>query len=372
MNKLSLILIAAITILACNKPTPLAEKQKELAGLKSQLTTLKDKIKKVEEEIEKLDTGKKADKISEIGTMEITPQLFKTYIDIQGRIDANQNVSISSQMPGTITRINVTEGQEVSKGQVLAETDASAIQLQMASLQINLDLAKQVFQKQQNLWNQKIGSELQYLQAKNNKENLEKSMSTMQEQVRMTKIISPINGTVDAVNIKMGQAVAPGMPAINVVNFSNLKVKADVAETYSNRVKTGNTVQVFFPDMSDSIAGKINFASRAINELTRTFSVEIPLANNKNYRPNMVAKIKINDYQSAKPEIVIPVKYIQKNGSELFVLVAENGLAVKKVITISKEYNGMAQIANGIAAGDKLITEGYDLINEGDKITLKK
>lgn len=372
MNKLSLILIAAITITACNKPTPLAEKQKELSALKSQVTDLNAKIKTLETEIAKIDTSKKAEKIVEIGTMEVTPQVFKTYIDIQGRIDADQNVSVSSQMPGTITRINVTEGQEVSKGQVLAETDASAIQLQIASLQTNLDLAKQVFQKQQNLWNQKIGSELQYLQAKTNKENLEKNMNTLQEQVRMSKIISPINGTVDAVNIKLAQSVAPGMPAINVVNFSQLKVKADVAETYSNRVKTGNTVQIFFPDMSDSITGKISFTSRAINTLTRTFSVEIPLSSNKNYRPNMVAKIKINDYQSAKPEIIIPVKFIQKNGNEQFVLVAENGLAVKKIITIAKEYNGMAQIATGIATGDKLITEGYDLINEGDKITLKK
>ncbi len=372
MNKLSLILIAAMSITACNKPTPLSEKQKALATLKSEVTALNAKIKTLETEIAKLDTSKKVEKLVEIGIMDITPEMFKTYIDVQGRIDADQNVSVSSQMPGTITRINVTEGQEVSKGQILAETDASAIQMQMASLQINLDLSKQVFQKQQNLWNQKIGSELQYLQTKTSKENLEKNMSSLQEQVRMSKIISPINGNVDAINIKLAQAVAPGMPAINIVNFNQLKVKADIAETYSSRVKAGNSVKVFFPDMSDSIIGKISFTSRAINTLTRTFSLEIPLSSNKNYRPNMVAKIKINDYQSSKPEIVIPVKYIQKNGNELFVLIAENGLAVKKIITIAKEYNGMAKVASGITAGEKLITEGYDLINEGDKITVKK
>jgi membrane fusion protein, multidrug efflux system len=372
MKNLIIILITAITIVACNKPTPLGEKQKELAALKSQVTTLNAKIKTLETEIAKLDTGKKAEKVAEIGTMDITPQIFKTFIDVQGHIDADQNVSVSSQIPGTITKINVTEGQQVTKGQVLAETDASALQLQIASMQTNLDLATQVFQKQQNLWNQKIGSELQYLQAKTNKENLEKSMSTMYEQVRMSKIISPINGTIDAVNIKLAQSIAPGMPAINVVNYNNLKVKAEVAETYSSRIKNGNTVQVFFPDMSDSITGKISFTSRSINPITRTFNVEIPLSNNKNYHPNMVAKLKINDYQSPKPEIVIPVKFIQKNGNELFVLVAENNIAIKKVITTAKEYNGMVQIASGINIGDKLITEGYDLINEGDKITLKK
>jgi len=191
----------------------------------------------------------------------------------------------------------------------------------------------------------------------------------------MTKIISPINGTVDAVNVKVGQTVAPGLAAINVVNFSHLKVKAELAETYSNRIKEGNTVQIFFPDINDSISAKVSYASKSINPMSRTFTVEVPLANNKNLRPNMVAKLKIKDYVSIKPTIVIPVKFIQKGVEESYVLIAKNGKAVKKKVLVGKEYNGLAEIIsgteNGVTDGDLLIIEGYDLINDGDPISLK-
>jgi hypothetical protein len=160
-----------------------------------------------------------------------------------------------------------------------------------------------------------------------------------------------------------------------VVNFSHLKVKAELAETYSNRIKEGNTVQIFFPDINDSISAKVSYASKSINPMSRTFTVEVPLANNKNLRPNMVAKLKIKDYVSIKPTIVIPVKFIQKGVEESYVLIAKNGKAVKKKVLVGKEYNGLAEIIsgteNGVTDGDLLIIEGYDLINDGDPISLK-
>lgn len=369
-------LYIALTVLvvACSAPAgdkALDQKKAELEKIKKEKDGLDAKIAKLEEEISKLDTTVHQ-KVMDVVAEPLKAQPFKTFIEVQGHVDADENVSLSSQMPGVVTRINVKVGDEVSKGQVLAETDAAAIQQQISDLQTNLDLAKQVYTKQENLWNQKIGTEIQYLQAKANKESLEKKMGALQEQLRMSKIISPINGTVDAVNIKLAQSVAPGMAAINVVNFSNLKVKADVAETYSARVKTGNEVQVIFPDIKDSLTAKVNYAARAINLLTRTFGVEILLDNKKQYHPNMVAKLKINDYTSAKPQITVPVKFIQRGTADSFVLVAENGKAVKKEITISHEYNGLAEISSGLNEGDMLITEGYDLINEGDVINVKK
>jgi len=372
-KNLFITIISAILLTACSANNDkLAKKKKELETLKADAKSINEKISKLEAEIALIDTSKKAEEEHEVAALAVTAQTFKTYIEVQGRIDADENVSLSTQMPGMITKINVKVGQEVSKGQVLAETDASTINQQISDLQTNLDLARIMYKKQENLWKQKVGTEMQYLQSKTSMESLEKKMGTFKEQVRMSKIISPINGTVDAVNIKIGQQVAPGMSAINVVNFSNLKVKADVAESYSARVKNGNEVQILFPDTKDSIVGKVNYASRAINALTRTFGVEVLLGNNKNYHPNMVAKLKINDYQSAKPQIVVPVKFIQKGTSEIFVLIAENGIAVKKVVTISREYNGMAEIASGLKEGDLLITEGYDLVNDGDKIIVKK
>lgn len=367
MKNTSLVIILTMLLVACSAP----DKKSELEKLKSEKSAIEAQIAVLEEEIAKTDTTRKENLIQVIA-MPLQTQSFKTYIEVQGRVDADESVSLSTEIPGTIAKVNVKIGDEVTKGEVLAETDIRAIAQQIADLKSSLDLATQVYEKQKSLWDQKIGTEIQYLQSKNTKESLEFKMSAMQEQVRMSKIISPINGTVDEVNIKVGQAVAPGMAAINVINFSNLKVKADVAESYTARIKTGNDVLVLFPDMNDSVYSKIQYASRGIDALTRTFNVEVLLDNKKEYHPNMVAKLKINDYKSTVPKVVIPVKYIQKGTSESFVLVAENGVAIKKVIKISREYSGMAEVEAGVKEGELLITDGYDLINEGDTISVKK
>jgi RND family efflux transporter MFP subunit len=187
----------------------------------------------------------------------------------------------------------------------------------------------------------------------------------------MSKVISPINGTVDGVNIKIGQTIAPGMNAITVVNFSNLKVKADVAESYSSRIKTGDEVLIYFPDNNDSIVSKIHYASRTINLLSRTFAVEALLNTSEELHPNMVAKLKINDYTSPKPCVVLPIKFIQKSATGNYVLLAENGKAVKRTITVGKEYSGLAEITGGLKDGDQLIVRGYDLVIEGDAIQVQ-
>ncbi|HXB42254.1 MAG TPA: efflux RND transporter periplasmic adaptor subunit [Bacteroidia bacterium] len=358
----------ATLVISCAAP----DKKAELEKLKKQKSELEGKITSLEDEIKKSGADTTKEKSLEVIARAITPEIFKTYIEVQGRIDADESVSLSSEMPGTVTQINVKVGDEVSKGQSLAETDARAIQQQMSDLQTNLELATQMFQKQKNLWEQKIGTEMQFLQAKTNKESLEKKMGTLQQQLNMSKIISPINGTVDAVNIKVGQAIAPGIPAITVINFSNLKVKADVAETYANRVKKGNDAQIVFPDMNDSINAKVNYASRAINTLNRTFGVEVLLDNNKEYHPNMVAKLKINDFQSPTPVVVVPVKYIQRGTSENYVYVVNSNKAMKKVIKTGREYGGLTEVTSGLNAGDLLIIAGYDLVNDGDVITVKK
>ncbi|MEO8760243.1 MAG: efflux RND transporter periplasmic adaptor subunit [Bacteroidia bacterium] len=365
-NKFLYISMAAL-MMACGG----TDKKAELEKLKKDKSEIDSKISTLEEELAKTDTTNK-EKATEVIAMALTPQTFKTYIEIQGRIDADENVALSSEAPGTITKINVKVGDQVTKGQVLAETDARAYQQQMQDFQTNLNLAKEVYDRQKNLWDQKIGTEVQYLQAKTNKESLENKMGSLQEQIRMSKIISPINGTIDGVNIKVGQSVMPGLNAITVINFSNLKVKADVAESYAARVKTGNEVQVLFPDMHDSIDAKVSYASRSISNLSRTFGVEVNLDNTKEYHPNMVAKLRINDFQSATPEIVVPVKFIQRGTTDNYVLVAQNGKAIKKIIKTNREYNGMIEVTSGLSAGDMLITGGYDALNDGDAITVKK
>lgn len=350
-----------------------SDKKAELEKLKKEKASLDTKIASLEEELAKTDTTLR-EKLVEVLVMPLSLSIFKSYIEVQGRVDADENVSLTSEMPGTVTKIHVKVGDRVAKGQVLAETDARAQMQQLATMQTSLTLITQMFEKQKNLWDQKIGTEMQFLQIKAQKEATETSISSLQEQMRMTKIISPIDGTVDFVDLKLGQAVAPGRGVINVVNFSNLKVKAEVAESYAARVKNDNEVLVLFPDMNDSIVSKVHYASRGINSLSRTFAVEVLLDSKKEYHPNTVARLKINDFTSAKPELVVPVKYIQKGTDESFVMVDEKGKAVKKVVKIGREYSGMAEVAEGLKEGDMLITEGYDLVNEGTSIksTTKK
>ncbi|MDF2437611.1 MAG: efflux transporter periplasmic adaptor subunit [Bacteroidota bacterium] len=368
MKKLFFLPVLAMAIMACNSGSD--DKKAELEKLKKEEAAIKGKIAALEAELSTTDSTSKSVSVS-VTTLKAAP--FKNFIDVQGRVDADENISLSTEMPGTITKINVKVGDEVSAGQVLAETDARTITQQISDLQTNTALVNQVYEKQKNLWDQKIGTEIQFLQAKTNKESMEKKMATLQEQLRMTKIIAPISGTVDAVDVKLGQAVAPGMPAIRVINFSNLKVKAEVAESYASKVKKGSQVIVHFPDTKDSLITKVNFVSRAINNASRTFTVEVLLDDKKEYHPNMVARLNINDYESEKPAITVPVRTVQKDESNMpFVFVAENGIAKKRIVTLGKEYKGQAEVLSGVKEGDVLVTLGYDLINDGDAIVYNK
>ncbi len=345
------------------------DKKAELEKLKKQQTELQTKIEALESELTTKDSVPVA---TPVAVSKLTAETFKNYIDVQGRVDADENVNLSTEMPGTITKINVNVGDEVSKGQVLAETDTRAINQSISDLQTNADLVNQLYTKQKNLWDQKIGTEIQYLQAKANKESMEKKLGGLQEQLRMSKIISPIDGTVDAVDVKLGQMVAPGLPAIRVINFTNLKVKAEVSENYASKIHKGSPVIIRFPDTKDSLSTTVSFVSRAINNSTRSFTVEVLLNNNKEYHPNMVAKLSINDYQSAQPIITVPVRVIQKDeNSALFVFVSDKGKARKQLVTIGKEYNGKAEVKSGLKEGDAVVTAGYDIINEGDLIESK-
>lgn len=309
------------------------------------------------------------DKTKTVEIISLVPQTFNSYIDLQGKVDANENVSLNAEMPGTISKINVHLGDAVSTGQVLAEMDSKALQQGMAELQGGLELATTMYEKQKNLWEQKIGTEMQFLQAKNQKESLEKKMATMQEQLRMSKIISPINGIVDAIDIKLGQATMPVMPAIRVVNMNSLEVKGEVAESYLAKVKSGNDVVVILPDLHDTIKAKISYAAKVISPLNRTFTITVKLDGSKEYHPNQVAIVKIIDYSNPKA-FVVPVNSIQRAQEGDFVFLSENSKAKKVKVKVGKMYNGKAEILEGLKEGDKFISKGFQELNEGEQIKM--
>ncbi|ACU58642.1 efflux RND transporter periplasmic adaptor subunit [Chitinophaga pinensis] len=360
------LLIVAL-MAACGSPSP----EEKLAELKKEEATLKQQIAELEKQTQKKDTTERKKKAVVVADVQDT--VFEHYIDVQGAVDARENVSVSAKIPGIVTAIHVKEGQNVSKGQSLAQVDDQIMRANMAELRTQLDLANTMFQKQQNLWNQKIGSEVQYLNAKTQKESLERKMATLQDQMSQARIISPINGTVDAVIVKLGDNAAPGSPAFRVVNGSNLRVLANVAEAYASKVKTGDQVVLEFPDIEKNIRTKIGFASKVIDPTSRTIKLEVPLQNDPELRPNMIARMKIIDYVAQKA-VVIPVNIIQYSLGKPYVIVAQNQsgkmIAKRREIGMGRTYNDKAEITSGLQTGDKIVTIGYQGLNDNDLIQL--
>ena len=250
--------------------------------------------------------------------------------------------------------------------------DGEIVRRQIDDLKVSLSFATDVYNKQKALWEKQVGTEIQYLSAKNNKETLEQKLSTLLENLDMYKIKSPINGTVDEVFIKIGQNAAPGMPCFRVVNNGELKAKADVSETYASQIKQGNEVKLLFPDLENKeVTSTIQFTSRVISQMNRTFTIEANLPSSNDFIPNMICVFKVKDYQS-KNAIVVPVNTVQKTENGTFVVVAQvlNGkqIASKKEVKVGKVSQGKIEILSGLSVGDLLVTTGFQDLNENELI----
>ncbi|MCX6258275.1 MAG: efflux RND transporter periplasmic adaptor subunit [Bacteroidia bacterium] len=356
--------------IACGKQ----DKQSQLTKLISQRDKLNEQIANMQKDMAATGTNGVKGIPVDVSVTDLKPTEFNHYIEVQGKVDGEDNVSVTAKTIGVISKIFVKEGDNVKSGQVLAEMDAQVVKHALEELKSKLDFATNIYNKQKNLWDQKIGSEIQYLTAKNNKESLENSIATTKEQLALSSIISPINGTVEEVPVKVGQALQPGTIAFRVVNFSKIKVMAEVAEAFSPKVQDGDLVQIFFPDLNQEVSTRLNFTSKYINPVNRTFTVEARLDNsNYNFRANMIAVVKVNDYK-AKNTFVVPVNVIQGSLEERYLYLAkeENGkqVAKKQKVTTGVSYNGQYEITSGLKENDKLITSGYQNLVEGQTIKI--
>jgi membrane fusion protein, multidrug efflux system len=372
-SRLLIALTVAGLLAACSASSPEKDKKARLEKLKTEQADLAKEIKALEEQIAKENPNAKTSvKAKEVATAELAPRKFDHFVQTQGSVESENNILVSARSMGVVTQVFVTEGQQVSKGQVLAQIDNSVVARNIESMKSQLELATSVYNRQKNLWEQKIGTEVQYLQAKTNKESLEKQLESVQEQNDMYRIKSPINGVVDEVHVKVGENISPGMPAVRVVNGSDLKLIARVSEAYVNNIKKGNSVVVFVPELKDKIEAKVSFVGNNIDPLSRTFNVEVKLPSKANLRPNMTATVRVI-FKSDKDVIVVPVNTIQSLNEEKVVYVAETKgketIARKKVVTIAGVYDNEAQV-EGLKAGDKLISVGYQGLNDGDPIKL--
>jgi RND family efflux transporter MFP subunit len=373
--KKALLLITAIAFIAsCGSKDNSDKKQTKLEELKKQQAELAIKIKDLEAAIAA--EGKTADntKYKNVVVTDVAIKSFAHYLDIQGKIDAEENITISAKMPANVTKISTKAGKQVRTGELLAELDNSTIVAGIEELKTGMQLANTLYEKQKALWDQKIGTEVQFLQAKSQKESLDKKLASLYEQLEMTKIKSPINGTVDEVMLRIGQTTAPGAPGIRIVNMGSLIAKAEVAEAYAGRITEGNEVKISFPDTKKEIIARVTYSGKVINPMNRSFTVEASLDGNQDLHPNMLAVLKIADYRNEKA-IVVPINTVQNSEEGQFVMVAkQNGnklTAERRKVTQGLSYNGNVEILSGLNEGDKVITTGYQDLNQGDALLIK-
>jgi membrane fusion protein, multidrug efflux system len=372
-NILSILLITAV-FAACGKKdggtNANAEKTAQLAELKKQQTDLGSKISALEKELGKSDTTKK-EKVIAIAVETVSPTAFNNYVELQGSVVADEQVFITGRVPGSVSKVYIKVGDRVRAGQVVAEIDDDMVVQQMGEVQKRWELANEVYLKQDALWKQNIGSEIQLLSAKNNKEALDKTLATIQRSRELYQVKSPIDGVVDESMVKVGQAAAPGIPMATVVNFSKLKVKVDAPETYAGKIRQGNSVVVLFPDLKKEVSSKISYIGAAVNPANRTFKVEIPIrANEAGLLPNMATTVRVINYSNSNA-IAVPINLIQKDLSNTdFILVESAGRAKKMPVKVGQMYGEKAEILSGLKTGDRIITVGFQDLNEGDAVKI--
>ena len=364
-----------VILVSCSKGggDKLSDKRAELAKLQAEEKTVSASIKKLQAELDILDPRKDVEKVLTVTVTPIATQNFKHFVEIQGRVDAKNNLFVSPQMGGAITNLFVKEGDYVKKGQTIATIDNAVLKQSLQEIDVQLETAKIFYEKQKSLWDQKIGTEIQYIQAKSTVESLEKRISTLKTQTAMTTVVSPIGGFVDEVRMRAGEMAAPGLGIVRIVNSDNLKVVAQVADTYASTIKQGDVVNIKFPDLGKETTAKLTFVSQTVNTASRTFTVEASINKiDSQLKPNMTAVLNIND-QAKGNAVIINQNYIQHTeaGDIVYVAVTEGAkkVARSRKITAGITYNGDIEIVSGLQTGDMLITQGYQDLVDGQAIS---
>lgn len=369
MKKITIFLFLTILTISCSS----GDKQAQIAKLEAQRDALTEEIEQLKQSIFQENGEIENEKIKYVEIIQIEPRIFKHYIKVQGTIESNNNIFTPPQASGIVKKIYVQKGEKVLKGQLLAELDGSIYESTIMELETNMELATTIFERQERLWNKKIGSEIQYLQAKTNKESLGKRLITVNEQYKLAKIFAPISGTVDEVNIKVGEAAAAGIGAIRIVQLSDLKITAVLSENYISQVKKKDSVHVHIPVLDKSLNMTIKAVSQVIDPENRTFNIELKIPENKfSIKPNMLAVLTINDYTNPAA-ITVPVNIIQRTSNKQFIFVTNadpefNGERFKvemRYVKTGKYYNDLVEITEGLTTGETVVFFGFQDLADG-------
>ncbi len=347
-------------------------KEKRVSLVEEQQVLL-DQIKSLDEALSKYDTIKKVPLIT---TFTAKNEIFNHYLEIQGNVTTKNLIVITPEYNGILTNVYVTEGQKVSKGQLLAKIDDGGLGQQLAQLQIQTELAKTTFERQKRLWDQNIGSEIQYLQAKSTYESQARAVDQLQQQIAKTRVTAPFSGTIDDVITDQGSVVAAGQSQLmRIVNLDNMYIETDVPENYIRNITKGKNVEVNFPVLGKTMDATVRQAGDFINPANRTFKVEVGIpTKEKDIKPNLTAKLKINDYTNENA-LLIPQSIISENAEgEQYVYVVnekgsnDEGIAKKVIIKTGRTQGDIIEVLEGIENGAEIIKEGARSVEDGQTV----
>jgi len=374
MKKIITLFVTTALLISCAKEvkkSSLAEMNEQKTALVSKIDSLSKELKTLESEISKLDTS---EKLQVITTIPVKNGTFKHYVEVQGVVQADKNIEIKPELGGTVTRIYVKEGQKVAAGQTLVQLDDASIKTSIAELNTQLNLANTTFERQERLWNQKIGSEMQYLQAKAQKESLENNLANLKTQAKKMKVIAPFSGIVDEIFPKNGELTNPQMPIVRLLNLNNVYVEADVTETYLSVIKKGTETVINFPSIHKEMEAKVTQIGNFINPNNRSFKTRINLSNkDQSIKPNLLADIKFLDFKA--DGVIIPSNLVQQdqNGNDyVFTIKTEDGehTIIKNNITATKEYNHEIYVSEGLTKNDTIVNEGARQVQAGEIVKI--
>lgn len=359
-------------VIATGDISKLKAKKKEIEAAQLNLSSELDLLN---EEISKLDT---IQKLSQITTFKAKQEPFNHFIELQGNVSTKQNIVIYPEYNGVLSNIYVKEGQRVSKGQLLAKIDDGGMSQQLAQLEIQADLAKTTFERQERLWNQKIGSEIQYLQSKSTYEAQQKAVQQMKSQLSKTEVRAPFSGLIDEIITDQGSVVGVGMSQLmRIVNLNDMHIETFVPETYLTSVTKGKKVLIEFPVLNKTIDSKVRQAGNFINPANRTFKIEVGVPNkNNSIKPNLTAKLKINDYTNENA-FLIPQSVISENsqGQQYIYVVNDKdsqniGVTKRVIIETGLAQDDYIEVVNGLEPGMEIVKEGARSVKEGQNVEI--
>lgn len=385
MKKLAYLLVVVFAAVSCGGDGASVEAViagKDVKAIRAKRTEINEQQKALEAQITLLDSAITAlddnANLPLVSTLEITTSKFQHYLELQGDVMTDQNVLIYPEMPGTLYRIYVKQGQKVRKGQLLASIDDGGVSSQLAQFKTQAALAKTTFERQKRLWDQNIGSEIQFLQAKSNYEAQESAVKQLESQLAKSQIRAPFNGVIDDVIKDQGTVVSPGpgSEVFRIVNLSDMYVRVNVPEAHLPTVTPNKTVQVYFPVLGDSVTSKVRETGNFINPGNRSFSVEIPVPNkNGKVKPNLTATVKINDYTNEEA-LMIPQSVVSENAvGEQYVYVVDSGsadeaVAKRVIVETGKTQGDYVEVIHGLSTGSNIIVEGARSVRDNQQVNV--